>query len=493
MVFSSVMFVYVFFPCVFIFYILLNLIFIKHQGVKTRHLLNIFLLAASMIFYAWGEPENILILIFCSIANYYIGKFLVSQSLKSNKFFLALGVGVNLGLLIYYKYAMLIFSGDTLSFINSIIPDSMYIQNGLSIALPLGISFYIFQSISYLVDVYRIDVEPADNYIDFACYLTMFPQLVAGPIVRYKQIAKELHTRKMNTGMISSGIVRFILGLAKKVLVADTLGKVADAAFAIPSGELPADAAWIGIICYSFQIYYDFSGYSDMAIGMGKIFGFSFPENFNYPYIARSIQEYWTRWHMSLSTWFKDYLYIPLGGNRRSPLRTYFNLFIVFLLCGLWHGANWTFLAWGAYYGVFLVIERAFPSFIPKLPRVLRHIYVLLVVIFGWVVFKAETFAQAIDYYKSMFGVFDSKIGDIAVNLDWSGHDVDVVLVIATLFSMPVVRWGEGYLADKREGMSLGLLLFGRFIHYVVILAIFAIMFMPIFGASYKAFIYFRF
>ena len=261
----------------------------------------------------------------------------------------------------------------------------------------------------------------------------------------------------------------------------------------LPANELPAYAAWTGIICYTFQIYYDFSGYSDMAIGMGRIFGFHFPENFNYPYIARNIQEFWRRWHISLSSWFRDYLYIPLGGNRKGNLRTYINLFTVFLLCGLWHGANWTFLAWGGYYGIFLVFERLLPNFTSSLPRIFQHLYVLLIVIFGWVLFKAESFSHALYYYKSLFGIYPSEISGKTVNLDWTGHDIEIVLILATLFAMPIFKNLYCYFQQKEENIPLGLRVLGKFIFYLSIMLIFIALFMPIFGASYKAFIYFRF
>ena len=487
------MFVFVFLPIVLVSYSGLYFLLARSKNRKARamHILNSLLLLFSLIFYAWGEPKNISILLFCTLANYLVALFI--PKVKHPKFALALGICVNLGLLFYYKYAMLIFSGESLGFINSIIPDSWYLNDVLNVVLPLGISFYIFQATSYLIDVYRKEVKPAKNIIDFACYLTMFPQLVAGPIVRYSQVAAELKYRTITFDKFANGISRFIIGLAKKVLIADTLGKVADAAFVIPAGELPMYAAWAGIICYMFQIYYDFSGYSDMAIGMGGMFGFSFPENFNYPYIANSIQNYWTRWHMSLSTWFKDYLYIPLGGNRNGFIRTYLNLFIVFLLCGFWHGASWNFLAWGAYYGLFLVFERLCPVFVNSMPKILRHIYVIAIVIVGWVLFKADSFTHAFAYYKSLLGLFDAGLEIPVVNLNWYGHDVDIALIIAALFSMPLYKYVKNWCRKQAEEAHDGLVLLVRFVHYCVLLAIFFTCVYPIFGASYKAFIYFRF
>ena len=493
MVFSSIMFVFVFLPIVLTFYLLLYILLTNKNNNKqplSINILNSFLLLASLVFYTWGEPKNIIILLFCTLSNYIIAQFIPHK--KFSKYWVTLGIIINIGLLVYYKYAMFIFAKESLDFINSILPDSLYFSTTFNIVLPLGISFYIFQATSYLVDVYRKEVKPAKNLIDFACYLTMFPQLVAGPIVRYSQVAIELKERIITTSSFATGATRFILGLAKKVLIADTLGKVADSAFAVPTGELPMYAAWAGIICYTFQIYYDFSGYSDMAIGMGKMFGFKFPENFNYPYIADSIKDFWRRWHISLSTWFKDYLYIPLGGNRKSPLRTYFNLFIVFLLCGFWHGASWNFLAWGAYYGLFLVMERIFPSFPAHLPRIFRHIYALLIIILGWVLFKADSLSHAYGYYQFLLGIFDSTLKNPVINLNWNGNDVDYALLIAVIFATPLYRIISEKI-NKYTSISEEVYTIGKLSYYVVILLIFVSCVYPIFGASYKAFIYFRF
>lgn len=493
MVFSSIMFVFVFLPVIIVSYSAFYYFFIHNnrRNAGAIHMLNSLLLLFSLIFYAWGEPNNIAILIICTLVNYLIA--LIIPRIRHKKTALALGISVNLGLLLYYKYAMLLFSGKSLDFINSIIPEKWYFNDVLNITLPLGISFYIFQAISYLIDIYRREVKPAKNIIDFACYLTMFPQLVAGPIVRYSQVACELRDRTITPDLFARGVSRFIIGLAKKVLIADTLGKVADAAFVVPAGELPMYAAWIGIICYTLQIYYDFSGYSDMAIGMGKMFGFSFPENFNYPYIANSIQNFWTRWHMSLSTWFKDYLYISLGGNRKGALRTYLNLFIVFLLCGFWHGARWNFLAWGAYYGLFLIFERIYPKFITAMPRALRHIYVIAIVMAGWVLFKADSFPHAFAYYKSLLGLLDAGLEIPVVNLNWYGYDVDIALIFAMLFSMPIYQYAKKWCKERRERTNNLIVFIVRFIHYCLLLGIFFLCVYPIFGASYKAFIYFRF
>jgi len=378
-------------------------------------------------------------------------------------------------------------------FLNKLLPQSLNLKKSFNIALPLGISFYTFQAMSYLIDVYRNKIKASQRFIDFACYLHMFPQLVAGPIVRYAHIVEELKVRALNTDRFIDGSSRFTIGLAKKILIADTLGKVADAAFMVPHGELAAYGAWVGIICYTFQIYYDFSGYSDMAIGMGMMLGFSFPENFNYPYIADSIQNFWQRWHLSLSNWFKDYLYIPLGGNRKSKSRTYGNLFVVFLLCGFWHGASWTFMAWGAYYGFFLVLERRFPSLIDKTPKIIRHIYVITVVFFGWVLFRSDSFVHALFYVKSMLGFYEGSLQMNRVWLIWFGHDVTIALIFAVFFSYPVLPAIQNFVSNKNATMPRSVSTAVDFIKYSYLLILLLICMMPMFGATYNAFIYFRF
>jgi alginate O-acetyltransferase complex protein AlgI len=388
---------------------------------------------------------------------------------------------------------MLFITPDVIAVVNKFLPEDVELKESFRIALPLGISFYTFQAMSYLIDVQRKKVAASSSFIDFACYLHMFPQLVAGPIVRYSQVAEELKQRNLNIDRFINGSARFTIGLAKKMLIADTLGKVADAAFSVSFGELSAFGAWAGIICYTFQIYFDFSGYSDMAIGMGMMLGFSFPENFNYPYIANSIKNFWQRWHISLSTWFRDYLYIPLGGNRKSNYRTYLNLFIVFLLCGFWHGANWTFMAWGAYYGLFLVFERKFPSFIDKLPSAVRHVYVVIVVIFGWVLFRSDSFAHALYYIKSMFGAFEGGIQMNRVWMVWYGHDVKIALFMGFLFSFPLVPLCRNAVERISSNAHAGISLTIDFMRYTYLLALLLICMMPLFGATYNAFIYFRF
>jgi alginate O-acetyltransferase complex protein AlgI len=479
MVFSSVIFVLVFLPIVLLCH---SLFYFHIQNKREKEfltsLLNLFLLLSSIFFYAWGEPKFFILLLLCTYVNFHVA-LLIQREKKEAKFFLSIGVVINLGLLSYFKYAMLFISPEMITALNTVLPQSLNLKGTFNIALPLGISFYTFQAMSYLIDVYRNKVTASQRFIDFACYLHMFPQLVAGPIVRYAQIVEELKVRALSINRFIDGSSRFTIGLAKKILIADTLGKVADAAFTVTHGELTAYGAWVGIICYTFQIYYDFSGYSDMAIGMGMMLGFSFPENFNYPYIASSIQNFWQRWHMSLSNWFKDYLYISLGGNRKGKSRIYGNLFIVFLLCGFWHGASWTFMAWGAYYGFFLILEKIFPAAIEKLPSTIRHFYVFAVIVFGWVLFRSDSFAHAFYYVKSMFGAYHGSFQMNRVWIEWYGHDVTIALIIAVLFSCPVLPAIKKMISEKNNKIPKIVFVAINFIKYSYLLALLLICMMP--------------
>lgn len=337
MVFSSFQFLFAFFPVFFLLYYLL--------APRYR---NALLLLASLLFYYIGEGPRLLILIVSIVGNFLfgiaIGRARVMGQQTAMRFLLALGVGFNLALLLYFKYAdfFIVNANGLLSDIGA--EQSIPLLN---VVLPLGISFFAFQGISYLMDSYRGDITPTANPFTFATYKAMFPQLIAGPIVRYSDIVDNVHDRRVSADDVLAGLIRFCYGLAKKVLIADTMASTADTIFALPANELGVAAAWLGVIAYALQIYFDFSGYSDMAIGMGRMMGFKYPENFNYPYVAKSIGEFWRRWHMTLSSWFRDYVYIPLGGNRSGPVRTYVNLLIVFALTGFWHGASWTFIIWG--------------------------------------------------------------------------------------------------------------------------------------------------
>ena len=360
-----------------------------------------------------------------------------------------------------------------------------------SLVLPLGISFYTFQTMSYTIDVYRGKVEANRNFIDFAMYVTLFPQLIAGPIVRYKDIAKDLKSRLVTSVVFAEGIERFIIGLAKKMIIANQCAFLADGIFNLPAEEISMPMAWLGAIAYSFQIYYDFSGYSDMAIGLGKLFGFHFPENFNFPYAARSIREFWRRWHITLSSWFKDYLYISLGGNRLGHKRTYLNLLLVFLFTGLWHGANWTFIVWGLFHGIFLIFERLNMNLFEMKPiKILNHIYVLLVLLVSWVIFRSHTLQQAIDYLGKMFS-FDFST-NVAYLEFYFTTEVTIALILALLFSIPKIGLTIAYMFNHSypnlrtsqffaiTKVSLLLLLTIVSINYVAV-------------DSYNPFIYFRF
>lgn len=392
MVFSSPLFLFVFLPIVLALYYVL-----------ARSCRNILLLIASLIFYAWGEPVYVLLMIGSIFFNWIIGLELGRRKDdRVSRIILAVGVFVNLVVLAHYKYAYFLLSSA-----NNILEPAFGIRfAGQQVPLPVGISFFTFHAISYIVDIYRKEAAPLKNPLDMGVYISLFPQLVAGPIIRYHDIARQIAERTNTLDRFCSGVERFSFGLGKKVLIANVLGNVADQIFAAPENSLSAPMAWLGIACYTLQIYFDFSGYSDMAIGLARMFGFELTENFNYPYIARSIREFWRRWHLSLSTWFRDYLYIPLGGNRASPVRVKVNLFIVFLLCGLWHGASWNFVLWGAFHGMLLVFERGrFGALLDRLPGIVGSAYAILMVMVGWVLFRAADLPQAIAYVGAMLGL----------------------------------------------------------------------------------------
>ena len=390
MIFSSVTFLFLFLPLV-----LAGTFF---AGKKYR---NHVLFAASLLFYIWGEGVYLLLLFSSILVTFYVGRRLEKSSGAGQKMLLALGILFNLLPLFIFKY--LHFTVDALAPIFVFAGTEPW-QTG-SIHLPAGISFFTFQAISYLIDVYRRVAPAEQRLLNCGLYISMFPQLIAGPIVRYHDIAKQLVRRTVSISGFAGGAERFVFGLSKKVLLADPLGVKADDIFNLPLQELSMGDAWLGAICFTLQIYYDFSGYSDMAIGLGKMFGFNLPENFRYPYISRSIREFWRRWHISLSTWLRDYLYIPLGGSRKGTGRTLANLLIVFLLCGLWHGANWTFIVWGLWHGIFLVFERLVPLRQNSVFRQgLGWLYTTLVVIIGWVIFRSPSMEAGWQFIQVMAG-----------------------------------------------------------------------------------------
>lgn len=401
MVFSSITFLFYFFPAFLLCYYLLPW-------------KNVVLLISSLIFYAWGEPAFVPLLMGSALLNYSTG-YAISGLARYRKPLLWLGIGANLALLFYYKY---------FSFIMGAFGSALGIDMGgkfPAIILPLGISFFTFQGISYVIDVYRGNVNAQKSFWNFAMYKAMFPQLIAGPIVRYHDVADQMSHRPIDNKRIWLGFTLFVVGLGQKVLIANSVAISADSIFDLPPHQLPTAQAWAGIACYSIQIFYDFCGYSNMAIGIGHMLGFKYPENFNQPYSATSITDFWRRWHMSLSSWFRDYLYIPLGGNRTKPVRNYLNLALVFLLCGLWHGAAWTFVIWGAWHGILLVIERmGLASVLGRLPRTLGQIYTLIAVMVGWVFFRAKDVPHAFDYLGAMLGAgsVDPAVMPWALNFD---------------------------------------------------------------------------
>lgn len=387
MLFSSVTFLFYFLPCFLALYYLLPW-------------KNSTLLIGSLIFYAWGEPRFVPLLMFSALLNYGFG-FAIGRAEVARRNLLVLGIGANLAALAYYKYA-----GFFVTSWNAISAPWQGAITVPEIVLPLGISFFTFQGISYLIDVYRKDIAVQSSFWRFAMYKAMFPQLIAGPIVRYSQIADEVDSRTIDNARFLRGLQQFVIGLAQKVLIANSVALTADQIFAVMPSQLPVATAWLGIACYSIQIFYDFAGYSNMAIGIGHMLGFTYPPNFQHPYAANSVTQFWRRWHISLSTWFRDYLYIPLGGNRGTGIRTYFNLALVFVLCGLWHGAAWTFILWGLWHGILLVIERiGLGALLARLPRVIAHLYTLLAVMLGWVLFRADSVAHASGYWLAMFGL----------------------------------------------------------------------------------------
>ena len=484
MVFSSLVFLFIFLPIVLLFYY-----FVKER------FRNTLLLLASIIFFAWGGVSYTLILIISIFTNYFVG-LLINRHLgtKVARYYLALGITINIGILVIFKYANFFIENVNEIFINLNIEPINY-EN---IVLPIGISFYTFQALSYIIDVYRKETEVQKSLTKLALFISLFPQLIAGPIVRYHDINKQLSKRFVNFNKFTTGIERFIIGLGKKVLIANTFALVVDTIFAMDPANMSGIVAWLGVILYALQIYFDFSGYSDMAIGLGKMFGFDLLENFNFPYVARSIQEFWRRWHISLSTWFRDYLYIPLGGNRVGKHRVYFNLFLVFLLTGFWHGASWNFIVWGLFHGMFLIIERVgFGKFLEKLWSPIRHFYTLFVVLISWVFFRAEDLPYAISYLKTMFGAreIDSELWMLNKYLS---TDVNIALIVAILGSTTIFLIIQKYFTQQIEHIrsiflrhSISTLTEIIAAFGLISILLLSVMFLT--ANSYNPFIYFRF
>ncbi len=462
MTFSSCIFLFVFLPVLFLLYFA-----VPERFRETR---NNILLLFSLLFYAWGEPVFVFVMLLSIGVNYVCGMVAV----RRKRLGVALASVVGLGLLVYFKYAMLLVSSANQLFgLAWPVPE---------IVLPIGISFFTFQGLSYVIDVARGDAPVQKNPLHVALYVALFPQLIAGPIVRYQTVAREIVSRRSSLDEAAGGIRRFMIGLGKKMLLANAMGQMADRAFALPESQLTWDIAWLGALAYTFQIYFDFSGYSDMAIGLGRVLGFHFLENFNYPYISRSITEFWRRWHISLSTWFRDYVYIPLGGNRCSKARWVFNILTVWLLTGIWHGAAWNFLLWGLYFGVLLLLEKlVLGKWLQRLPGAAQWAYAFVLVVLGWVLFRAESLEQVVYYVRTMF---TPTAGLHRLTL-YGLHEYGVELLAACIGSVPFAGW-----LRKKQLQQGGLLTVGE---NVWALGVFGLSVVWLVSSSFNPFIYFRF
>lgn len=468
MLFSSIVFLFSFLPAVMILYYLLP--------VRFR---NVILLLASLVFYAWGEPVYLFLMLLSILFNYFSGLDIARnlQDKRAAKRSLVFNLIINLAVLGFFKY-----EGFVLDTLNGILPVHISYH---ALPLPIGISFYTFQILSYIIDVYRGNVKVQTNLPNFALYVTMFPQLIAGPIVQYADVDEQLASREVSRTKFGEGSMYFIRGLAKKVLLANTSGMIFTEVSGLAKGNVAVMTAWLGAFAYMFQIYFDFSGYSDMAIGLGKMFGFEFNMNFNYPYVSKSITEFWRRWHISLSSWFRDYVYIPLGGNRVSKIKHIRNLLIVWFLTGLWHGAAWNFVAWGLYYGVILIIEKYLLSpVLDRLPDVVRHIYSIVLVVIGWVLFFSSSFGQAADYIRVMFGAGAHGFADReSMYLLTSNLILWLILIFG---STPLVHFRyEHMLRSKKWNTTI--------INSVVYAALFIVCIAYLVTETYNPFLYFRF
>jgi alginate O-acetyltransferase complex protein AlgI len=515
MLFSSAIFVFLFLPLV------LALYFVIHPRLR-----NTILLLASILFYAWGEPLLSIVLIVSFGANWALG-LLVQAGVRRGrgKLVVTLAIAFNLLLLLTFKYADWLWDSASDLFLAlgvihaplahigthfGAFMHTIVLNADERIRLPLGISFFTFQATSYVIDIYRREVEAEKNLVNFGMYKSFFPQLIAGPIVRYRDVHEQIHKREVTLEGFAEGVRRFVIGLGKKMLIANVCAEACDKVFAVPVAQLTPGIAWLGIVTYTLQIYFDFSGYSDMAIGLARMFGFKFLENFDYPYISRSITEFWRRWHISLSSWFRDYLYIPLGGSRGSKAKTYRNLVVVFFLCGLWHGANVTFIVWGLFHGAFLVMERAgMGAWFERRPAVLRHVYTLLVVMVGWVFFRSTTLAYALSYLGAMVGIIDgsqlvhiphppiddkwipaSLIHPVALyasSLTWTAI---VAGIVGSMPWLPRLRARTARLLEEgRTGLWIALEVSGMF----GLALVFVRVAMDLAAGAYNPFIYFRF
>ncbi|MHC8514951.1 MBOAT family O-acyltransferase [Sporosarcina sp. ITBMC105] len=470
MVFSSLTFLFFFLPLALILY------FSCPKKMK-----NLVLLAVSLFFYAWGEPIYILLMIFSATVDYFHGLLIHKYRIRRTgiaKAALVSSLLVNIGILSFFKYADFLVENVNAFFGSAIQP--------FDLPLPIGISFYTFQTMSYSIDVYRGKVQPQRNPLTLALYVSLFPQLIAGPIVRYETIEKELANRTFQLAQFADGVKLFIIGLGKKVLIANTIGELWFTIQQQDIDQLSTSTAWLGIVAFSFQIFFDFSGYSDMARGLGKMFGFNFPENFNYPYISKSVTEFWRRWHMTLGSWFRDYVYFPLGGSRKGTWTTIRNLLIVWGITGLWHGASWNFVLWGLYFGVLIGIEKlGWLNVLNKLPAIFQHVYLLTIVLFGWVLFVFEDHEQGLVFGKVLFGIADQPLYDTQFLYFLSTNGL--LLLLAVIASTPLLkRMNErlsrilpAYLSASISISSFGIILFLSTAYLV--------------NDSYNPFLYFRF
>lgn len=464
MVFSSSVFLWIFLPVIFIAY-----------NIVPGRAKNVLLLAGSLVFYAWGEPRYILLMLFSIAVNYFLG-LLMERFRARKKLIFVIDILINLALLAYFKYFN--FLADIL---NSLFGASIAERE---IALPIGISFYTFQILSYIIDLYRGQYKAQRNIINLALYISFFPQLIAGPIVKYRDIDEQLSSRVCTKEKTAEGIRRFIYGLGKKVIIANLAAQYVDQIYSTDPAGLTGALAWFGAILYTLQIYYDFSGYSDMAIGLGKMFGFEFQENFRYPYLSRSVQEFWQRWHISLGTWFREYLYIPLGGNRKGRIRTYVNLMIVFFITGLWHGAGYTFILWGLWHGLWQIVERlGFRGFLDR-HKVLSHVYTIFVFVVGWVLFRSENIAQVGVMFSRMFVPW-AYVGKSLLFHQLTGAKMLFLLLLAVL--------GCGVLQQLAERTGAAGKLKNTWVELLFCAVIFVICMAMLAADTYNPFIYFRF
>lgn len=480
MVFSDLFFLFVFIPAFALCYFIANIIDRKLLSTLTHRSClskNIIIVLFSLIFYGWGEPIYVFLMIFCVLINYITGLNIDRCKNKSRKTAFIIGLICNIAILGVFKYA---------DFFAQILCDIGIPVSKPNISLPIGISFYTFQSISYLIDVYRNESPAQKHFGNLLLYISMFPQLVAGPIVRYDTIAREINERKVSLNDFSEGVYRFLIGLGKKVIIANQFSEVADQLLLNGINDLSTAGAWIGILAFTFQIYFDFSGYSDMAIGMGRCMGFHFNENFNHPYCCNSITDFWRRWHISLGSFFRDYVYIPLGGNRHHQA---LNILVVWFLTGMWHGASWNFIIWGVYFGLIVMLEKyTLLKIINKVPRVLLHIYSLALVIIGWGIFYFDDFGRLSIFFSSLFGDAAKQTADIVESCALT--DNFWLWVIAIIFSMPIRKYASNFVSSRMESSAAIITTTSRIIISISILILSVALLV---GATNNAFIYTRF